>query len=174
MIIGFSGKRGTGKTTAANYLIKKYQFTKVGFADDLKIIARTLYPFTERDLGLNKETKYKDHDWTPRDFMIHLGELMRYHEPNYWLNRGIAKCNDTTKNYCFDDVRFTNEADAIKALGGKIIRIERYEKLNPFGKNLDIPSETDLDKYTFDFTILKIRNVSMTSLERQLDGYMSE
>ncbi len=173
LVVAISGKRGTGKTTSANYLSRKYGFIKVGFADALKEAARVFYPFTERDFGFNKEKKYKDFDWTPRDFMIHLGEMMRYHQPDYWLEKGLAKCVDTTRNYCFDDCRFTNEADAIRKLGGKVIRIERYEKLNPFGKDLDIISEKDLDNYKFDYVVPKVRNTSMTELEHQLDAFVN-
>ena len=174
MIVGISGKRGVGKTTSANYLVKKYGYIRVGFADDLKTLARTFFPFTERDFGINKEVKYKTYDWTPREFLLHLGELMRFHDPAYWLNRALAKCVDTTKNYCIDDLRFVNEAEAIKFTGGKLVRVERYEKLNPFGKDLDIVSETALDDYKFDYTIHRVRNTSMTELEHQLDAFVSD
>ncbi len=174
MIIGISGKRGVGKTTSTNYLVKKYGFTKVGFADDLKLMAKMFYPFTDYDFGSGKEHKYKGHEWTPREFLLHLGELMRYHDKDYWLKRLMAKCVDETKNYCIDDLRFKNEAQAIVIGGGKLIRIERYEKKNPYGKDLDIPSEKDLDDYAFDYTVPKVRNCSMTELEKQLDGFMGE
>ncbi len=172
--MGISGKRGVGKSTAAKYLVKKYGFIRVGMADDLKALAKTMFPFTDRDFDLGKEHKYKQYDWTPREFLIHLGELMRYHDPDYWLKRLMAKCADDTKNYCVDDLRFKNEAQAIVISGGKLLRIERYEKKNPYGKDLDIPSEKDLDDYTFDFTVPRVRNCSMTELERQLDAFMGE
>ncbi len=174
MIIGISGKRGVGKTTSAKYLVKKYGYIRIGFADDLKLMAKMLYPFTDRDFTTDKEKKYKEFDWTPRDFLLHLGELMRYHDKDYWLNRLLAKCNDDTKNYCIDDLRFKNEAQALIIAGAKLIRIERYENKNPYGKDLDIPSEKDLDDYTFDYTVPKVRNTSMTELERQIDGFMGD
>lgn len=174
MIIGISGKRGVGKTTAADYLVKEYHFEKVSFAEDLKSIAKTLIPFTEIDLSSikRKEAKFKNYDWSPRDFLIHLGEFMRFHDTDYWLNRALSKCKDPLKGYVFDDVRYQNEADAIKRLGGKILRISRYEHKNPYGKNIDTPSETNMDSYTYDFHIQEMWNTSITELHRQLRNFI--
>lgn len=176
MIIGISGKRGVGKTTGANHLVKKYNFIKVSFAEDLKLAAKQLFPFTEVDFTSvkRKEAKYKMYDWSPRDFLINLGEFMRYHDKSYWLNRAMAKCADTTKNYVFDDLRYENEAEAIKAMGGKIVRIGRYPKQNPYGKDLDIASETSLDTYKWDYEIPAMWNMTLTDLYRKLDGVMEE
>ena len=173
MIYGLSGKRGVGKTTAAMYLVKKYGFIKVSFAEDLRAMCKHFFPFTEGDLIMpgKKEAKFKEYDWTPRDFMIHLGEFARFHDQSFWLNRGISKCKDPKKTYVFDDVRYKNEADAIIQAGGKIIRIDRYEKNNPYGKNLDIPSETELDGYDkFHYTIHEMWNTSKEELYRQTEA----
>lgn len=175
MIVGISGKRGTGKTTAAQWMVKNHKFKQVSFAKDLKDIAKSLFPFTENDLTIpaKKEGLYKGHDWTPRDFLIHLGEFMRFHEPNYWLDRAMTNCKDQVKNnYVFDDVRYKNEAEAIKKLGGVILRIERYPKFNPYGKDLDTPSETEMDDFVFDFTVERMWNIELESLYRQVDAFV--
>lgn len=174
MLIGISGKRGVGKSLAAAYLAKHHRFIRVSFADDLRVAAKHLLPFTENDLSIpaKKEAKFKNYDFSPRDFMINLGEFMRFHDRSYWLNRGLAKCSDPKLNYVFDDVRYKNEADAIKSHGGRLVRIERYEKQNPYGKNLDTPSETDLDDYNFDFLVGAMWNNSQSELYRQMDAFM--
>lgn len=176
MIIGLSGKRGTGKTTAADYLVKKYKAVKLSFADDLRALAKQIFPFSDLDFSSvgRKENPWKHYDWSPREFAIHLGEFCRYHDRNYWLDRAMAKAKDDKTLYVFDDTRFQNEAKAIKDKGGKIVRINRYEKHNPFGKNLDLPSETDLDKYEFDFVVHELHNVKLDGLYGQLDLFMSD
>ena len=176
MIIGISGKRGTGKSVSAEHLVKKYKAVKLGFADDLRALAKTIFPFTDLDFNSvgRKEKPWKLYNWSPREFLIHLGEFCRYHDRDYWLKKALSKCTDPKVLYVFDDVRFLNEASAIREKGGKIIRINRYEKHNPFGKNLDLPSETELDQYEFDFTVHELHNVKIEGLYGQLDLFMSD
>ena len=176
MIIGISGKRGVGKTLAANHIATNHKFKIVSFAQPLKDMAKTMFPFTEADLTnpTKKEKPFRGHDWSPREFLIHLGEFQRFHQNDYWLAKGIDACNDHVKNnYVFDDVRYKNEAEAIKKLGGVLLRIERYEKHNPYGKNLDTPSETDLDDFGFDYTVEKMWNTTQEDLFRQADAFIA-
>ena len=170
-IIGLSGKRGVGKTTLADYLSAAHKFVQVSFADSLRDIAKTLFPFDLKDLSdpRVKERPYGVYDWTPREFLINLGEFMRYHDKNYWLTKGLSRCS-ANETYVFDDVRYVNEADCIRSTGyGYIVRINRYEKDNPYGKNLDIPSESQLDDYKFDYVVEHCQNTTLTSLYRQGD-----
>ena len=150
LIIGLSGKRGSGKTTLANYLVETHRFVKVSFAAELKRIARELFPFTEADVcnPKNKESKFRTYDWSPRDFLINLGEFMRYHDKSYWLKRGMSQCTNPKGRYVFEDVRYKNEAERIKEDGGKLVRVNRFHDKNPYGKPLDTPSETDLDNHS--------------------------
>jgi hypothetical protein len=172
MIVGISGHRGNGKTALANILVKNYGFIKLSFAEELKELAKTIFPLTEIDMSAitRKEKKFKTYDWTPREFLCNLGDFVRYHDRDYWLNKCLSKCSNDKVDYVIDDVRFENEAVAIKAKGGKVIRVNRYPKQNPYGKPLDIPSETSLDDYQgFDFTVHEVWNTSLEALARQAD-----
>jgi hypothetical protein len=156
-----------GKTALANHLVKNCGFIRVGFADSLKNIARLFFPFTPRDMTdpTRKESPYGEYEWSPRDFHIRLGEFARFHDPDFWLKKGLAMLDRPDSWYVFDDLRFKNEASTIAAVGAKIVRIERYESENPYGKNLDIPSETDLDDYPdFDYKIESCRNTNLHTL----------
>lgn len=42
MIIGLAGKLHSGKGTVSEYLVKKYRFKRIGFADSFKNIARNI------------------------------------------------------------------------------------------------------------------------------------
>lgn len=167
-ILGISGKRGVGKTTLANHLAKKFGFVRVSFAEDIRRMARMLFPdlteahFTDPKL---KEKPFMDYEWTPRELLLHLGEFMRFHDKDYWLKLGLAKCKDPKKVYIFDDLRFLNEVAALRQVGAKIIRVNRFESQNPYGKNLDIPSETELDNETFDLVIESCWNTSLKQLQ---------
>lgn len=174
ILIGMSGKRGVGKTVCAKHLERFYGFQRKSFADSLRSHAKMLLPFTDDDLSdpKKKEAKFGKYDFTPREFMIHLGEFMRFHDKDYWVNVVLNSLKKTGK-YVIDDVRYENEASLIKNLGGKLIRVERYEQYNPYGKNLDIDSETSLDNYKdFDYEIPSPRNLSLKELTEQVDQFM--
>lgn len=76
-------------------------------------------------------------------------EVKKYHKNNAksLLKEGYAY--KELPNWIITDVRFLNEAQAIKDRGGYLIRINRGD-----GNTGDHPSETALDNYTdWDFTI---------------------
>ncbi len=50
MIIGVLGPAGSGKDTVADFLAKKYGFTKIALADPLKRICKEVYSFTDEQL----------------------------------------------------------------------------------------------------------------------------
>jgi hypothetical protein len=66
---------------------------------------------------------------------------------------GSSEIHYALPNWIITDVRFPNEAQAIKDKGGIIIRVDRPE-VTPIN---DHPSETGLDDWKFDY---KIANVS--------------
>jgi hypothetical protein len=50
MIIGMTGKAGSGKDTVADILVREHGFVKVAFADPLKRLVRDVYAFTDEQL----------------------------------------------------------------------------------------------------------------------------
>ena len=95
-----------------------------------------------------------------RDFLQKLGTdaLRNGLHPNVWVNALMAdyKNDDQTgtlPNWIITDVRFPNEAQAIKDKGGIIIRVDR-PGVKPIN---DHTSEVGLDDWKFDY---KIANVS--------------
>ena len=168
VIIGFSGKRGVGKTTAGIYLRDNYDFKLVAFADKLKELSANLFPFSISQLhGELKEMPHRSYSWTPRDFMIKFGSFMRYWDSEYWLNS--VNLNAQLQNIAIHDVRYRNEAEYLRSQGARIIRIERYENDIPYKGTISDPSETELDDYNFDFTIQAAANKTLPDLVRSLE-----
>lgn len=176
--IAFSGKRQHGKTTAADYLKRHHKYVKVSFAETLKDDAKCLFDFTDEHLyGVLKDQKFRNYDWTPREFMIKYGQFMRYFDENYWTTSLLAQVGlEQTKPHVIDDLRFPNEAALLKKAGFKLIRIKRYQKdvEAPYDSNIDTDiSETALDEYTdWDAVIEPFQNTSKVTLYKTLDGLM--
>lgn len=173
-IIAISGKRGVGKTTAAIYLQEKFGFKRVSFAETLKRHAEVLVPGINRVMGVKgKEKPFFKSGESARQFLISFGQFMRYWDEDYWIK---ASGIDTAEGLIvIDDLRFKNEAKYLKAKGAKLIRINRYEHINCYGKNLDDPSETDLDDFKeWDYVIEDCTNVTIDDLMKQCDRAMKD
>jgi hypothetical protein len=134
-IVGLGHQSRVGKDTCGNYLgkyLKSSGFTcKVtSFAILLKQVTYILYG--------NEGIKYHDHyDRYPEertkvipslgmsvvDLWIKVGQAIRTVHPDTWLN---AVIKDTEAQVLIiRDVRFPNEAEAIRAKGGLLVKITR-------------------------------------------------
>lgn len=189
MIIGLSGKKQSGKDTAAKIIISLlkghtqneilYNSSIVPtlsnnniqlyrFADAVKECASIILN-VNKELFENNDFKQQKigKDWgnlTYRDFLQKFGtEVGRAINPNIWLNVVKNKI-DKNKHTIIADVRFVNECDMIHEMGGIIIRLERNTGI--IDKHI---SETELDGYEeFDYVVEN--NGSLGDLIRILDN----
>lgn len=141
MIIGLVGFKGSGKDTFARTLIEEYGYRKDSFAAPLKDAVAAVFGW-DRDMveGATSESRkwreQKDEFWskalgrdvTPRQVLQEMGtEVFRdSFDSNIWVDSFRAR-NEGQDNIVVTDVRFKNEMDTIKALGGKLFRIKRGE-----------------------------------------------
>lgn len=144
--IGFCGPAGAGKSTAAGHLIRRWRFQRVKFAGPLKAMAAALGLTEDEIEGAAKESPSRilcGH--TPRHALQTLGtEWGRgLIGQNIWVEAwksAVARTpamsyTDTRerpvrvhqdmKLIVADDVRFANEAAAVRARAGFVIRITR-------------------------------------------------
>ena len=163
MIIGISGKAGSGKDTAAKMLEVLYanpdisyeDFTNkryknfadiqiVHFADSLKETAQVLFRIGEWETN-TQEGKKTTIDWigkTVRELLQGIGQGLRDAiDPNLWVKILFAN-TEGWSNYIIADVRYPNEIKAIKERNGILLRIDR--KGAGAGNH---SSETALDDY---------------------------
>lgn len=128
LLIGYIGKQGCGKDTAAEVmtqLLKKNKIMldniKVGFADALKKDIS--------DLGLDISKK------TPniRRLLQFYGSSWRDTDPEIWIKRLSSHLSlmSPTRHVAvhIPDVRYVNEADWIKSYKGWTIRVEASDKV---------------------------------------------
>lgn len=141
MIIGFVGFIGSGKDTAADYLVNFHGFRRDSFANSLKDAISNVFGW-DRTLmeGRTKESRewreQVDEWWssrlnipnlTPRWVMQYWGtEVCRqgFHD-DIWIASVENRMRKTKDNIVISDVRFPNEIDAIHNAGGLVIRIKR-------------------------------------------------
>ena len=129
MIIGLSGLKGSGKSTAADFLVVD-GFIKMSFADPIKRMLA--------DIGLAWKDLYGEGKEEPNDMLN--GKTPRYAmqtlgtewgrdliSPDLWVN--VVKYDilqrPTRDNIVIDDCRFHNEVGMILSLGGIVIYIDR-------------------------------------------------
>jgi len=126
--IGFVGKMGAGKTTAAQYLYEEHGFIKLAFANKLKEICSELFDIP---IGENKSTiiPVSPEPLTVREIYQLMGtEVARRIDADVWTNyleRTIDKyINDSSLHgLVVDDIRFINEAEMLKSKGFYIVYI---------------------------------------------------
>lgn len=131
MIIGITGRKRSGKnhfaTVAAGHLASKARpYWFVAFADELKQQVLDIKVLKENDFGFDDIEKHKERF---RPVLQYLGtEIVReLIDKDYWINKAMELA--TTKSnegyvVFMPDVRFIDEAEAIQAAGGKIVKIE--------------------------------------------------
>lgn len=175
MIIGITGKARAGKDEAAKYLMGAHGFIRMAFADALKAACREIFGLTDAQLhGDDKDRA--DLFWgdTPRNILQKVGTecLRRGYRPDVWIKalerkvanlpkklvRGGGACGYAAPDVVVSDVRFPNEADAIREWGGKVVRIMR-----PGGSRIftaQHASEVSMDDYQADHVILNDRSLS--------------
>ena len=140
MIIGLVGFIGSGKDTAAEYLIEKYGFQRDSFAAPLKDAVASVFGWDREMLeGRTDESRAwrecADPWWsqrlgrevTPRHTLQLWGtEVARqaYHD-DIWIASLEHRVRNTTDNVVITDCRFPNEIAAIQSMGGRVIRINR-------------------------------------------------
>lgn len=75
-VVALIGPAGAGKSTVANYLVKKYGAQRYSFAEPLKEVAKRTLGFTEQQMyGTQEEKEAKDprYGFSPRWFLQRLG-----------------------------------------------------------------------------------------------------
>ena len=140
-LIGFCGLKGSGKDTAAGpFLHAGWQ--KVAFAQTLKDMVHVLL----RARGCHDPERYTDGDRkefatpylmnrTARHVMQTLGTEFGRDQvhPDLWIDTWRIKVSDLLEageGVVVTDIRFQNEADAIKKLGGRVFRVVRPRLTN--------------------------------------------
>ncbi|MFE2409834.1 hypothetical protein ACFXDE_15975 [Kitasatospora sp. NPDC059408] len=137
--IALIGKARAGKDTIAETLVHRFQYTRLAFADPLKDMLLRVDPLVMDRFGLGAvrlsevvDTKgweaAKDQHPEARRLLQHFGQTLRDHEPEFWLQMLMDKVRTADRwglPVVVADVRYPNEADALRRAGFRLVRVIR-------------------------------------------------
>jgi dephospho-CoA kinase len=154
MIIGLSGYARAGKDTVADYLVKEHGYKRISFADPIKKAMYALDPIVQAgdDYTITLQEAVDKLGWEQaknweevrRLLQVFGTEVGREMFGEYiWINKALGNAEPFDK-IVVTDVRFPEEARAIRNLFGEVWRIERGKPTN------DHVSENALMTWNFD------------------------
>lgn len=137
MIIGLIGFKQVGKSTAAKHLEGR-GFTRINMKDALVAELKQNFPdLIQAIIDIMEKEYWEGKPWTferlvaekpPlfRALMQNYGtEVRRGDKDSYWTDRWIEAAGYEGDGIVVDDVRFKNEAEAVRSRGGILIRLVR-------------------------------------------------
>ena len=154
-IVGLAYKKGVGKNTTAKFMTTVLRcenpglkIKEISFAGKLKDICYQLYSWAGLKRGIYYESHREEKEVvlpligkSPRQIWIEVGNKLRKVDPDIWINFALKGVKADI--IIITDVRFRNEAQAIRDNRGRLLRIDRPDM--PLGTD---PAEVDLDSWT--------------------------
>lgn len=139
IVVGLTGKAEAGKDVVADYLVEWHGFEKLSFAAAIKNVLWEMDPIIGVDvmspgslLQLRDAiTRYGEHGVkliypAYRRYMQKLGtEGIRAIDSEFWVKALLKSLTKEAGRYVIADVRFPNEAHALKDLEGSLWEIIR-------------------------------------------------
>ena len=201
VLLGLMGIKGSGKSTAAAYLVTEYGFQEKSFAECLKRACQELFLLTDEQVfGTQEQKETPDPRWfgcTPRKMLQYVGtDLLREqldvimpglhnniftHHFKLWYEEELKK----NQKLCVivSDVRFKNEIDFIQSLGGVVIKLDRLsvqtndmhaserELLNITTQNYTIDNTGTINELYNELESCMLKAFGLTPIERPCDDY---
>lgn len=151
MIVGLTGKKGHGKDTVGSYLVEHHGFKRVSFAGPMKASAAAALGVTVEQLEAAKNDPcafvafgvyaegpgefYPNKAITVREYLQQYGTEAHREIPEFgdrvWTEMGRASIVRAADGKGFlppngvvvTDVRFDNEAEVVRSLGGIVVKV---------------------------------------------------
>jgi hypothetical protein len=122
ILIGLSGKKRTGKNTVSSQLklITNLTIDEFAFAYPLKVELAKMLKVTVKEIELNKDLYRPMLQAYGTDYCrVKFGT-------DYWIKQTFREILKSQAEICvITDVRFPDEADAIRAAGGYVVSVVR-------------------------------------------------
>jgi hypothetical protein len=146
LLVGIAGSKRSGKTLLANLLAERYGLLHTSFAAPIREFTANLLGGTLEQLEVEKESPIAWLDGkTPRFIMQTMGtdwaRQMVCHD--IWVRVCMRKVSGAGRAV-ISDVRFPNEAKAIRDAGGHVIRLHRWDGAKYDGHISELPLNDSL------------------------------
>ena len=171
-VIGLAGKAGSGKDFITQHVIRPLGYMQFSLAWHFKV------GIVGKGLATHEEVFFTKPPEIRRQLQLEGTEYGRnVYGEDVWCNTTLEWFHVLSENwgirkFIIPDIRFPNEVQFIRALGGAVYRIHapvrvEQNKLTP--EQRQHPSETSLDDYTeFDGRINNDIGISLESLHMQV------
>jgi hypothetical protein len=120
MIVAFAGKMGSGKDTAGEVFVERFDFKRIAFADNLKRMAQVVFGLSYEQC-YDRDAKVKEFDKPIILEPSHAEDIINYvmYENNWELNKEqIVKLHNITGSHAM----FKSPREALQFLGTEILR----------------------------------------------------
>ena len=158
IVIGLCGNAGTGKDSATEFLLhypRSLRCTRFALADPIREIGK-IFGFTMEQMTDRTLKEAMDDFWkvSPRYFMQRVGTEMfrKQWRDDVWIELAHRRILDLSLPYEYEvgfpkgligcrriifisDIRFPNEAEFVKKIGGYVVKIQR-DGFSKTGENL--------------------------------------
>lgn len=160
-IVGILGRKQSGKSTLARYLVEDHGYTEHAYADPLRELALALDPIvlvtpSGQSYGLCHVVESIGWDTAKeqipevRRVLQRLGtDVFRAIDEDVWVDRMRALLVRRESPVVIPDVRFPNEAALVRELGGVLVRVVRPGAPTS-DANASHTSETSVDEIPVD------------------------
>lgn len=172
MVVGISGRQRSGKSEVGR-VFRKFGFVEVHVGNEItaELIEAGFQPTANGGvhMPIPQWLEYHDYEWLKdntnlREAQIDHGMVRRNENPDYWLMKTMERVKPGGR-YVFTSVRFPNEADAIREVGGEVWRINR-RGYNP-ADGADV-TETAMDDYPHFARRIHNAGVDLPGLHRSI------
>lgn len=123
-IIAIMGPAGSGKSTAAEYLVERYGAVRYSFARPLKELVRRAFDLTDAQVygsQADKEAIDPRYGHSPRWLLQRIGTEggRAVFGESFWTDQALTLIKrEAPALAVIDDCRFVTEAQAVRAVGG--------------------------------------------------------
>lgn len=125
MLVGVSGFAGSGKDEVGKILVAEQGFRRVAFADKVRETVRLADGDVDALVSTTNWDYAKMHPWVRERLQRFAMAARSVLGPDVWLDAALVDVDPLFDDVVFTDVRFPNEAQRIRELGGVVWRIIR-------------------------------------------------